>query len=51
MLKTHTLEAEKRYQELGGAMRVIVQEGVGHYPSAPKDLGPVVDFIARRQEP
>lgn len=50
MLKTHTREAEKRYKELGGTMTAIVQEGVGHYPSAPKDVGPVIEFILRQQE-
>ncbi len=36
---------EKRYKELGGAITVIVKEGEGHYPLAPKDPKPVVDFI------
>jgi hypothetical protein len=51
MLKTHTREAEKRYKELGGNMTVIVQEGVGHYPSAPKDVGAVVEFIVQWKGP
>ncbi len=50
MLKEQTLAAEKRYKELGGSMTVIVQEGVGHYPTAPKDPKPVVDFIVGRRE-
>jgi pimeloyl-ACP methyl ester carboxylesterase len=50
MLKDHTREAEKRYKELGGSMTVIVQEGVGHYPTAPRDPKPVVDFILSRRE-
>ena len=49
MLASHTREAEKRYKELGGSMSVIVQEGVGHYPTAPKDPKPVVDFIVAAQ--
>ncbi|HZZ70966.1 MAG TPA: hypothetical protein VFE24_01860 [Pirellulales bacterium] len=40
---------EKRYQELGGKVQVIVQEGVGHYPTAPHNLQPVVDFILAQQ--
>ncbi len=32
-------------------MTVIVQEGQGHYPTAPKDPKPVVDFIVGRQGP
>ena len=51
MLKNHTREAEKRCQKLGAAMTVIIQEGVGHYPTAPKDPTPVVDFILRHQDP
>ena len=45
MLQSQTREAEKRYQKLGGAMTVIIQEGVGHYPTAPKDPAAVVDLI------
>jgi hypothetical protein len=50
MLKTHTREAEKRYKELGGTLTVILQEGLGHYPSAPKDPAAVVEFIVGKQE-
>jgi hypothetical protein len=49
LLASQTREAEKRYKELGGSMTVIVQEGVGHYPTAPKDPKPVVDFILAGQ--
>jgi hypothetical protein len=38
---------EKRYKELGGQITLIVQEGVGHYPLAPKNVEPVVDFITQ----
>src|SRR5262249_26170536 len=51
MLESHTREAEKRYKELDGSMTVIVQEGVGHYPTAPRDPKPIVDFIVRQQRP
>ena len=44
-LDAHTRAVEKRYQELGGAITVIIKEGEGHYPLAPKDPKPVVDFI------
>ena len=50
MLDKQTRAAEKRYKELGGSMTVIVQEGVGHYPTAPKDPKPVVAFILGRRE-
>ncbi len=50
MLNDQTRVAEKRYKDLGGSMTVIVQEGVGHYPTAPNDPKPVVDFILGRRE-
>lgn len=48
-LSANTDEAEKRYKKLGGTLTVIRQEGVGHFPTAPNDTGPVVDFILARQ--
>jgi pimeloyl-ACP methyl ester carboxylesterase len=45
VLGSQTREAEKRYKELGGAMTVIVQEGEGHYPTAPRDPKPVIEFV------
>ena len=47
-LEGHTRVLEKRYRELGGQITVIVREGEGHYPLAPKDRQPVVDFITKR---
>jgi hypothetical protein len=32
---------------MGGSMTVIIKEGEGHYPLAPADPGPVVDFITK----
>jgi hypothetical protein len=49
MYTSQTREAEKRYKELGGSMTVILQEGAGHYPTAPLDPNQVVDFIVSRQ--
>jgi hypothetical protein len=49
MYRSQTLEAQKRFRELGGSMTVIVHEGQGHYPTVPLDLKPVVDFIIGRQ--
>jgi pimeloyl-ACP methyl ester carboxylesterase len=46
---SQTRVLEKRYKELGGAVKVIVEEGKGHYPTAPRDVKPVVDFIVDRQ--
>jgi hypothetical protein len=45
LLAGNTRVVEKRYQELGGRVTVIINEGEGHYPLAPKDTKPVVDFI------
>jgi hypothetical protein len=45
MYASQTLEAQKRYKQLSGSMTVIVQEGQGHYPTAPKAPRPVIDFI------
>ena len=51
-LDDQTRVVEKRYKELGGQITVIVEEGEGHYPTAPRDPKPVVDFIlARQKEP
>jgi hypothetical protein len=50
ILKEHTRAAEKHYKDLSGSMTVIVQEGLGHYPTAPKDQKPVIDFILSQQE-
>ena len=44
-LETQTRIAQKRYEELGGRITVIIKEGEGHYLLAPKDLQPVLDFI------
>ncbi|HXB58214.1 MAG TPA: alpha/beta hydrolase [Candidatus Acidoferrales bacterium] len=43
----NTLIMEKRYQKLGGSIKVIVESGRGHYPLSPEDPKPVVDFITR----
>jgi hypothetical protein len=47
-LNSQTRVAEKRYRELGGRISIIIKEGEGHYPLAPKDRQPVVDFIVKR---
>lgn len=36
---------QERYQKLGGLIRVITKEGVGHHPHSLKDPKPIVDFI------
>ncbi len=45
--ETQTRVAQKRYQELGGRITVMIKEGEGHYPLAPKNPQPVVDFIVK----
>jgi hypothetical protein len=47
-LNDNTRVVEKRYKELGGQINLIVKEGEGHYPTAPKDPKPVVDFIMQK---
>jgi pimeloyl-ACP methyl ester carboxylesterase len=49
-LNDNTLAIQKRYQELGGKIQVIIKEGAGHYPLAPQDPQPVVDFITKATE-
>ena len=48
-LDSQTRVLEKRYKELGGAVTVIVEDAKGHFPIAPRDVKPVVDFIVDRQ--
>ena len=38
---------KKRYKELGGKITVIIKQGEGHYPLAPEDPAPVVNFITQ----
>ncbi|QEH35347.1 Alpha/beta hydrolase family protein [Aquisphaera giovannonii] len=47
-LDSQTRVAERRYGELGGRMTVIVDEGKGHHPTAPRDPKAVVDLILAR---
>ncbi len=47
-LNSQTRVAEKRYRELNGQFTIIEKEGDGHYPLAPRDRQPVVDFILKR---
>lgn len=44
-LDSQTRIAEKRFKELGGKITVIVEDGKGHFPTAPKDPKPVVELI------
>ncbi len=46
-LDSQTRVVEKRYQELGGKITVIVRSGEGHFPLSPKDPKSVVDFIIK----
>lgn len=44
---TSTRAIEKQYRELGGRITLLVKEGHGHYPLAPTDVAPVIEFILR----
>jgi pimeloyl-ACP methyl ester carboxylesterase len=46
-LKDQTRLVEKRYRKFGGQIKVIVKKNDGHYPLAPKDVEPVVEFITQ----
>ena len=41
----NTAVLEKRYRELGGAIKVILKKGVGHHPHSLKDPEPIVSFV------
>ncbi len=47
LLDANTRIAEQRYQQLGGHLTVILKDGEGHYPLAPHDTKPVIDFITQ----
>jgi pimeloyl-ACP methyl ester carboxylesterase len=47
-LNDQTRVVEKRYKELSGSITVILEEGAGHHPLAPKDLPPIVEFIINK---
>ncbi len=46
-LESQTRVAEKRYQDFGGQITVIIQDGQAHYPLAPQDPQPAVEFIVK----
>jgi pimeloyl-ACP methyl ester carboxylesterase len=46
-LDDQTRVVERRYKELGGRITVIVKEGEGHLPLAPKDPKMVADLITK----
>lgn len=48
-LDSQTRVLEKRYREMGGPITVTVEEGKGHFPTAPRDHQPIVDFIVSNQ--
>ena len=43
----NTAVLEKRYKALGGSIKVILKDGVGHHPHSLKDPKPIVDFILK----
>ena len=38
---------EERYKALGGSIKVIAKEGVGHHPHSLKDPAPIVEFVLK----
>jgi hypothetical protein len=49
-LNDQTRVVEKRYEELGGQITVIVKEGEGHFPSESKNPAAAVNFILTHQK-
>ncbi|HEY2155419.1 MAG TPA: hypothetical protein VGH33_07300, partial [Isosphaeraceae bacterium] len=49
-LDSQTRVVQRRYKELGGRMTVIVDEGRGHYPTAPREPDRVVELIVAQQK-
>jgi len=48
---SQTGELQKRYRELNGTIKVVVNEGKGHYPLAPENLHEVVKSITEYSTP
>ena len=46
----NTLIVEKRYKQLGGTIKVIRKEGIGHHPHSLKDPTPIVDFVTTKNQ-
>lgn len=44
-LAENTAIVQRRYQQLGGQITVIVKKGVGHHPHSLKDPAPIAEFI------
>jgi hypothetical protein len=40
---------EKKYQDMGEKVTVLIQEGVARYPTGPKDTKPILDIIVSHQ--
>jgi pimeloyl-ACP methyl ester carboxylesterase len=45
----NTKEVKKKYQQLGGSMKVLLKEGEGHFGAVPRDPSPIVAFITASQ--
>tara|TARA_B100000809_G_scaffold258744_1_gene302467 strand:+ start:399 stop:1262 length:864 start_codon:yes stop_codon:yes gene_type:complete len=43
----NTAVLEKRYKALGGPIKVILKDGVGHHPHSLKDPKAIVDFVLK----
>ena len=50
-IEENTGIVQRRYQELGGSIRVIAKRGVGHHPHSLKDPAPIVEFILKHTQP
>ncbi len=47
-LADNTRMVERRYNQLGGQITIIINEGEGHYSRGPRDPNPMIDFITQK---
>ena len=47
LLGNHTLPIESIYQQLGGRISLMIQEGKAHHPHSLRDATPIADFIEK----
>ena len=50
-IEENTYELEKACKKVGGDIKIIVKEGIGHHPHSLKDPTPIVRFILKNTAP
>jgi pimeloyl-ACP methyl ester carboxylesterase len=51
VLERYTLVIEQIYRQLGGAITVMIKEGVAHHPHSLVDATPIADWIEQHMHP